>query len=229
MATSGLFSNNPEIADLLREAFERAQIKTTDPDWTRIESAIRSANFVMQDFAARGAKQYQMQLVTQTTQTGNPTYTIDPGAYLFTAGLRRNGADTPILPISRSDYEEIPNKAVSGRPSEIWLDGGTYGVAPRTYKVWPVPENTSDIIRLWVLRRPETITSNLTQTAPISYEFQDAFCDALALRIAKKFNPSIAQALTGDAERSFLLAHALERDRAPVRFRVSTRGRRGWR
>lgn len=228
MATSGVFTTNPEIADLAREAFERAGIRPQDIDWPRIESALRSAGYVLTDFANRGAKAYEMQLVSQTVTANVSSYTIDPGAQVFTAVLRRSGIDTPLVKISREDWEDIPNKANPGRPSEIFFDMASYGVEPRTYYVWPVPENSSDVIRLWVLRRPESITA-LSQTAPVSWEWQDAFCDALALRLAKKFNPSFVQSLQPDAAASFIVARQNDRDRAPTRMRMSTRGRRGWR
>lgn len=228
MATSGVFTTNPEIADLLREAFERAGIKSTDIDWPRIESALRSANYVLQDFSNRGAKAYEMALVSQTVTAGTPNYTLAEGAQVFTAVLRRDGVDTPLVRISREDYEDIPVKTTQGRPSEIFFDSNAYGVAPRTYWLWQVPENSTDSVRLWVLRRPETVRA-LGDTLPISFEWQDAFCDALAARLSKKFNPDLASALVGDAAKSFSAAREADRDRAPVRMRMSTRGRRGWR
>lgn len=228
MATSGVFTTNPEIADLCRESFERAGVRPSDIDWPRIEAALRSANFVLVDFANKGVKSYQMSLVTQTVTANEPAYTIDPGAQVFTAVLRRSGIDTPLVRISREDYEDIPNKAQPGRPSEIFFDMGTYGVTPRTFYLWPVPENSSDVVRMWVLQRPESVTQ-LAQTPPISWEWQDAFCDALALRLAKKFNPSLIQSLTADSLASFGVAQQADRDRSPLRLRVSTRGSRGWR
>lgn len=228
MATSGVFTTNPEIADLVRESFERAQIKAQDVQWAHIESAIRSANFVMQDFSSKGVKAYELKLVTQLVTGGTAAYTLTEGARIFTAVLRRDNIDIPILQISREDYEDIPNKTLTGRPSELFLDPATYGVTPRTYYLWQVPENSTDIVRMWVIRRPETI-NKLNQDAPIAFEWQDAFCDALGLRLAKKFNPSAVQMLAGDAPASFETARMADRDRAPVRFRMSTRGRRGWR
>lgn len=228
MATSGAFTTNPEVADLLRESFERAGIRPSDIDWTRIESALRSAGHVMQDFSNKGVKAYELALVTQVVTTSTASYALSTAGRIFTAVLRRDGIDTPLVTISREDYEDIPDKANEGRPSEIFFDAAQYGVTPRSFYLWPVPENSSDIVRMWVIRRPETINS-LSDTAPISFEWQDAFCDALALRLAKKFNPDFVEGLERDFARSFHEARLADRDRAPVRMRMSTRGRRGWR
>jgi hypothetical protein len=230
--TSGTFGWDPLNADLFRECFERALIDPALAPYNQIESAIRSANFVMQALSNAGAKQYEMQFYDYSTIQGTPSY-VFPQMYLrpFTSTRRRAGVDIPVLNISRWDYEDIPNKLVYGAPSEcFWDASGAYAGSPRTMYLWPNPENSTDVMRHWMIRSPEIITS-LGETAPISTEWLDAFCDGVALRIAKKFNPAAVQQndMVNQAMATMQAARQADRETAPARFRMSARGRRGWR
>lgn len=229
MATSGVFTYNPEIADLLRESFERILLKPSDIGYDKIESGVRSANFVLQEFSNRGFKAYEMALVSQTVTAGDKDFTLPANALrVFTAVLRRGGVDTPMVTISREDYEAIPNKESKGRPSELFVDAGAAGITARTVNLWPVPENSTDIVRMWTLRRPERVVG-LAEEPGIAIEWIDAFCAALAARLAAKYAPALESTRKADAEQAFQYARDADRDRAPLRMRMSTRGRRGWR
>jgi hypothetical protein len=232
MATSGQFGWDPLYADLLRECFERALIDPALAPYNQIESAIRSSNFVMQALSNAGAKQYEMQFYQYTVVQGQAAY-VYPAEFLrpFVVTRTRAGVQIPVLSISRWDYQDIPVKFAVGAPSEcFWDAGGDYAGSPRTMYLWPVPENSTDLISQWMIRTPEVITS-LAETAPISTEWLDAFCDALALRIAKKFNPAAVQQndMVNQAMATMSAARQADRETSPARFRMSSRGRRGWR
>lgn len=232
MTTSGTFSWDPLNADILRECFERAIIDPANVSYDKIESALRSANFAMQQLNNLGAKQYEMNFYQFTVVQGQASY-VFPAQYLspFTMTRRRAGVDIPVLSISRWDYEDIPNKLDVGATNEaFWDAGGVYAGSPRTMYLWPVPENSTDIMRFWMIHSPEVITS-IGETLPISTEWLDAFCDIVALRIARKFNPQAIQQndMANLAGMSFTAARQADREKAPARMRVSSRGRRGWR
>lgn len=230
MATSGVFTYNPEIADLLREAFERVLIKPSDIGYDKIESGIRSMNLLLQEWSNRGFKGYEMVQVNQTLSTqGAASFTLPASVLrIFTAVLRRSSIDTPLVMISREDYEAIPAKTTQGRPTELFLDAGVSGLTVRTVYVWPTPENTTDVVRMWCLRRPEAITS-IAQEPGISSEWTDAFAAGVAVRLARKYAPKLVADLHEEAQSAFNLARDADRDRSPLRLRMSTRGRRGWR
>jgi hypothetical protein len=186
----------------------------------------------MQKLSNAGAKQYEMQFYEFPTIQGTPYYVM-PAQYLrpFSVVRRRAGVDIPVLFISRWDYMDIPNKYVLGATSEIFWDaGGDYAGVARTMHCFPNPENSTDTMRAWFIRSPEII-GQITETAPISSEWLDAFCDQLALALAKKFNPQAVQAndMVNQMMASTLAARQADREIAPVRMRVSSRGRRGWR
>ncbi len=230
MAESGEYSFQPEIADLLREAFERAQIKATDIDYGRMESAVRSANYVLTDLGNRGAKAYEMELVTQTTTPGMVSFSLPQrAARVFTASLRRDGNDVPLIPIAQYDYEAIPEKTVSGRAVQYWDDTLGTGNGARSVYIWPAGENNTDVIRLWILRRPMiALETGIAQTPGIAPEWQDAFADGLSVRLAQKFNMDMKRDCESAFAESLKVARQADRDRAPLRLRVSPYlGRRG--
>ena len=231
MTTSGQFAWNPEISDLLRECFERALMNPAHQSWDRISSAIRSANFTLQYFSNEcGMIPYQLEL-WQFTTTQLQAFQVAPTKYLqpFTMTRTRAGVQIPVLSISRWDYEDIPSKKSVGATTEaFWDPAGAYAGSARTLYMWPVPENSTDQMRLWMMRAPEIVT-NIAETPPIATEYLDAFCDDLALRIASKFNPQAIQQCAANAIRSLAVARTATRERAPVRMRMSAKGRRGWR
>jgi hypothetical protein len=230
MAESGLYTFQPEIADLLRESFERAQIKASDIDYGRLESAVRSANFVLVDLHNQGCKAYELELVTETTTVGMTSFTLPQRiAKVLFATLSRDGIETPLVPISLTDYEAVPKKDVEGRPCQYWDDSTGTGNGVRSVYIWPAGENTTDIIRMWGIRRPMVaLETGIAQTPGISFEWQDAFCDGLSVRLAQKFNQDALRVCQAAFADSFKTARLADRDRAPARFRVSPyRGRRG--
>lgn len=230
MAESGVYTFQPEIADLLRESFERAQIKSTDIDYGRLESAVRSVNFLLGELHNRGAKAYEMELITQATTVGMESFALPQrvSRVLF-ATLRRDNIDVPLVPIAQYDYESVPSKSTQGRPVQFWENVTGTGNGARTVYIWPAGENTTDTIRMWCLRRPmEALASGIAQTPGIAFEWQDAFCDGLSVRIAQKFNPEVMGMCQSAYNKSLELARQADRDRAPTRFRVSPLyGRRG--
>jgi hypothetical protein len=230
MAESGVYSYFPEIADLMREGCERAQIKSTDIDYGRLESAIRSVNFVLLEMANLGAKAYEMELITQATTVGMQSFSLPQRVMrVFSASLRRDGTDVPLVPISQYDYEGIAKKDVNGRPVQYWENANGTGNGARSVYIWPAGENTTDSVRLWCLRRPmAALEAGIAQTPGISFEWQDAFCDGLSVRLAQKFNKDMLGTCQKAYGISSTLARQADRERSPLRLRVSPRfGRRG--
>src|SRR5262245_18783142 len=174
---------NPIFADILSEAFSRAEIRPQQATQEHLDEALRSANYLLTEFTNRGVNQYQLVEQEITTEAGEPTYDLMEGAIdVFHAVYRRDNADVPIWPFSRSDYHSLPNKDATGRPTEYFTERGKEGNSTRTITVWPVLDRDSDSIRLWVWCRANAQDS-IAVEAPIAVELADAFDDGLALRL----------------------------------------------
>lgn len=221
---------NPQFAEILSEAFSRSMVRPFHATQEHLDEAIRSANFVLTSFTNKGVTQFQLVEQVITLEDGVATYDLMEGALdAWHVMYRREGmTDTPVWPMARSDYHSLPDKDSQGLSNQYFTDRGKTGNVARTITLWPVPDRDTDSLSVWVWCRAETVENNISATAPIAVEFVDAYADAIALRLAKKFNEAKVAGLTKDAKESFDIAFSAARERTPARFRMRgyTRGRR---
>lgn len=228
MATSGTRLFNPDFAELLSEAFARCLIRPAVVNQEHIDEAMRSANLTFITMAAISQMQFQMQEVTLTLTAGDPTYDLPVGALeAWSAVLRKDNQDTPVWPMSRVNYQRIPDKTNEGRPFNFLMERGKIGIDQRTVTLWPVPDTTGDQLIVWTVMRPEDVTS-MPETLGIAWEWFDAYAGELARRIARKFAPELAADLKAEAVEAVGLAKHTDRERAPLRLRMRgySRGRK---
>jgi hypothetical protein len=221
---------NPQFAQLLSEAFSRAQIRPLQVTQEHLDEAISSANFVLTEFTNLGVTQFQLVEQEIELEAGEATYELMEGALdAWHVMYRRDGmTDTPVWPIARSDYHSLPDKDTPGLSNQYFTERGKVGNERRTITLWPVPDRDTDTLSVWVWCRTDSQTNDISTTAPIAVEFIDAYADAIGLRMAKKFNRDAVAGLAKDAARSFDIAFSAARERTPARFRMRgyTRGRR---
>lgn len=221
---------NPEFSEILSESFSRALIRPMQVTQEHLDDAIRSANFVLTQFTNKGVTQFQLVEQVIPLVSGTATYDLMEGALdAWHVIYRRDGtSDTPVWPIARSDYHSLPDKDATGLSNQYFTERGKVGNVTRTVTLWPVPDRSTDSLSVWVWCRANTQDNDISLTAPIGVEFIDAYADAIALRVAKKFSPSVVAGLTIDAKESFNIAFSAARERTPVRLRMRgyTRGRR---
>lgn len=226
MATSGTRTFNPDLAEITVEAFERCQIRPSAITGEHISSAIRSCNFMLSDWSTKGFKQFELANATLSMIVSVANYTLPAGTLdIWSAVLRRNGIDDPMYAISRTDYNDIPKKDVEGRPDRYFVDRGQTGDGQRVAYIWPTPDNSTDVIRYIALRRIEDVT-NLAETAPVAYEWNEAFVSGLAAKLAVKFAPQLVSDRVAEAMFAFKNARDADRDRSPLRIRVRGYGSR---
>ena len=232
MATSGTRTFNPQFAELLSESYSRIQIRGNSITQDHIDDAVSSANLLFIEMANRVQHQFQMQLVTIDTVQGQAEYDLPAGVIEVFKMVHRRTADspdtdTPIWPMSRSDYLTIPDKDNEGRPFNYFMERGKVGNAQRTVTLWPVPDRDDDQIVLWGIYRPED-TSGLPDNIGIAWEWFDCYAAKLSARLAEKYAPEQWPAKSAAGEISFNIAKQADRERAPVRMKMRgySRGRR---
>jgi hypothetical protein len=233
MATSGLRTFDPDLAVITAEAYARCGIRRLAIGAEHIEDAILSANFMLSDWATLGFKQFELAELTLALTPTVEQYVLPVGVLdIWDARLLRSGVTDPMFRISRTDYEIIPKKDVTGRADRYYVDRTPSG--QRTVYLWPVPDRNTDEVRYTALRRPEDVTA-MVETAPIPYEWLEAFAAGLAYRLAIKWAPDrqagLMQLAQGDIDLNggaFRRALYADRERAPAVFTVSrqNRGRR---
>lgn len=76
---------------------------------------------------------------------------------------------TPMIPMSRQDYENLPNKQSPGTPTQFFYAPliGTGGVGPGQLKIWPVAIDSTNAIRFtWYRPIQDFASANTTPDLP---------------------------------------------------------------
>jgi hypothetical protein len=217
MPTSGVYDFNPTVGEMIEEACERAAVEQTA---ARARSARRSMNLMFTDWATKGVHQWSVEQKQQVLTVDVDTYPIEPQAIdIIDMVLRRGGVEYPMYAIGRSQYLEIPDKTIKGRPYRYMVERNQDDVA---VTVWQVPDTTGDIMVFHQLRRLQSVKTNQEQ-ADIDALFFEAACAGLAERLALKFNIERHTKLKREALEAFIYARSENRERADTNIRVRRR------
>lgn len=236
MTTSGTYIFNPDLAELVDEALERARIDPALITARHILSARRSMRFLLTDWATKDYHDFRIRMDTMTLVQSQGSYVagvdfdLDVGGVnivdIIDVALRRDGVDTPVEFMSRDEYLNIPDKSVEGRADRVFIDKGRDGI---TMSFWTVPENSTDQIIFNAVRKFQD-ADTASDTNDIHYYMHDAFAAELAFRLAEKYSPpELESALYQKAQVKFRDAQNAVRERGDVRIvpRSGARRRRG--
>ena len=208
MTTSGSKDFELDVAEYIEEAFERCGLEVrTGYD---LKTAKRSMNLMLAEWANRGLNQWTIKQRTVTLTQGDGDYDLGTDVIdILSVVVRRSNTDYALDRISRDSFLSIPNKTTQGRPSQFFLDRQ---VTPNL-KVWPVPENNTDVIYYDALTRMDDADAQ-TNTLDMPFRFYPCLAAGLAYYIAMKRAPQRIQLLKAVYEEEFERAMAEDRDRA---------------
>ena len=183
MATSGTTAFDLSIDELIEEAFERCGLELrTGYD---LDSARRSLNIMMADWANRGLNQWTIAERTFTTTKGTSSYSLDTDLIDITeAVITRNSTDLQLEWIGRSEYLFTPTKTQEAIPTQFFLDRQTTPVI----KLFPTPENSTDIIKYNALTRIQDV-GDYTNNMEVVFRFIPCLVSGLAYYVAMKRAP----------------------------------------
>tara|TARA_R110000796_G_scaffold252319_1_gene386076 strand:- start:1219 stop:1887 length:669 start_codon:yes stop_codon:yes gene_type:complete len=208
MATSGSTDFELNVADYVEEAFERCGLEVrTGYDLT---TARRSLNIMLAEWANRGLNQWTITQRTQALTSGTRTYAIAADVIdILSAVVTRSSTDFALTRVSRDDDLKIPSKATTGRPTQFFLDRQ---VTP-SLRIWPTPENSTDVIVYNALTRIEDADSEIN-TLDVPFRFYPCLAAGLAYYISLKRAPNRTQMLKVMYEEEFERAMGEDRDRS---------------
>lgn len=210
MATSGTFSTDFTVAEWVDESFERVGLDPAELTVRHLRSARRSLSLMFSEWPNKGVKLWTVDQITLDMVSGTAAYNTATGTIcILDAVLRRSGVDTPMFPMSRSEYAVIPNKTTTGLPSRFYL---ARTITTPTVTVWPTPENSTDDMLYWRVRRLEDV-GNPSNTLDVTSRWFEPVASGLAAKLAVKFAPDRLKNLSVLAEASFAAAHREERER----------------
>jgi hypothetical protein len=219
MATSGTVAFRPDVEEIISEAYERCGIDPQTRTGDQAVSARRSLNLLFSEWANRGINYWTVSKNTltlvenQTTPDTLPEGTIDIIDAVVSDSSGTDTSDQIINRISIADYNQIPNKTSSGKPSQYMLDKQ---YTPKIY-LWQIPNKSTYSIVYWSINQLEDINLS-NQDADVPYRWSDCICAGLASKLALKYAADKYQILDSVYERSFNLAASSDNDGVSLRI-----------
>ena len=207
-----------DVAEYIEEAFERCGLEVrTGYD---LKTAKRSLNLMLAEWANRGLNQWTIKQRTQTVTQADGEYDLGADVIdVLSVVVRRSNTDYALTRVSRDTFLSIPVKTTQGRPSQFFLDRQ---ITPNL-KVWPVPENSTDVIVYDALTRMDDADAQVN-TLDMPFRFYPCFAAGLAYYIAIKKAPDRVGMLKQMYEEEFERALSQDEDRASFRIAPYSKG-----
>lgn len=225
MTTSGTYNFNPSVGEIVINAFARCGVRRTALLQEHMMDARFETNLMLSEWSNRGVNLWKVDQISIPLVQGVSTYSItDPNtgstsntvmvldAYIAT-GSGQSEFDRVILPISRTEYSQTPNKNLQSPPTVFWFDR----LINPTITVWPVPDQ-SNYYTLKFYRVIQVQDAELTdaQTMDIPYRWMDAACSGLAARLAGIYAPERQGALEAKAAQAYDIAATQDTENVPL-------------
>lgn len=223
MATSGSYLFDPEIAEVCDEAFERCGVDPASLIFKHAVSARRSLSYVFTQWATEGVHNWAVQQETQVLTEAISSYTVPMGTIALLDVVLRDSSslDTPLSPMSRKEYHELPNKATAGSPSHYYLDRALV----KALYVYPV-QSVAGYSLVYNYMRQIQSPGAASNTLGIPSIWQEALVSALAAKLAEKYSPEREMALLAKASKSFATAKRSDNENVDTEFEITRYRRR---
>lgn len=204
-----------DVGEIVEEAFERCGMEVRTGYDAR--TARRSLNLMFADWANRGVNLWTVKSGTINMVSGQSEYTLTADVVdILEVVVRRDGTDFQVDRISRSEYQNIPTKTTTGRPSQLYFNRQT---EPKV-NVWPAPENSTDVVRYYYVQRIQDADAAVNDVdAP--FRFLPCMVAGLAYYMAVKRAPDRVQLLKSIYEEEFQRAADEDEDRVALKLTPS--------
>jgi len=222
MATSGTTAFNLDLLEIIEEAFERCGSESrTGYD---LRTARRSLNLLFADWANRGINLWTLDSGTIPLVSGTAVYTLPASTVDVLDCVIRSNTDVvatqndrPLTRVSASTYSATPNKLSAGFPNQMVV---TRGATAPTVTLWPVPNNSTQLLVYWRLRRIQDAGAAGAETYDVPFRLLPALASGLAYYLAFKI-PNAGERLSTLKtvyEEDWQRASDEDREKAAVRF-----------
>ena len=220
MAVSGTYNFNLDIDEVIQEATELSGGENTlghEP-----ASARRSINLMLKDWQNRGILLWSTSVSSVTVSASVTAYSLDSSTVdALEVVLGRDATAIQVTRISPEEYLLIPNKTQTGRPMQYSI---RRGVDNPTMSVWPIPENSTDILKMEIISELQDVDKSAGQNADLPKRFLPPLTCGLAYYMSMK-RPGVEgqriQMLKMNYEE--LLSRAMLEDRERAAMRVVPR------
>jgi len=209
MTTSGTYSYNPSIGEVVIYAFNVCQIRSTSLAQEHLHSARQAMNMLLSRWSNLGPDLWKVDTETITLVAGQSTYPVPSDTVMILDMYARTPSGTTntdriMMPISRTEYASYPNKSQQGFPTVFWFDR----LISPTVTVWPVPDGSGSPTTITYYRVTQVQDANLPggETIDVPYRWLDAFANGLAYYLSRIWQPQLAAQLKQDADEAYMIA-----------------------
>jgi hypothetical protein len=226
MSSSGQYTfGDTEQIDIITEAYERVGRLPSTLASNDIDSARRSINYMFSDWANNGPNLWAVDLQSITLTPGTLYYDLQPRTVSILQVYTRTtsgGINTDLMmsPISRAEYDALPNKAQAGdRPFQYYFERT---ITPRLY-IWQVPQ-AAGVTLFYHRMKIQEDAGDFTNSMDAPNRWMEAIAAGLAAKLAVKFAPDRLSFLQGLADGSYERAAAEDREKVPLRITINPGG-----
>ena len=219
--TSETTEFNPQIDDVIEEAFERTGVRGTRTGY-QLRSARRSLNIMFQEWGNRGVHLWKVKLAKVPLVEGQAEYSYASDSVNFPQDIstvleayyRNNSTttdpqDVAITQISRSQYSQTPNKLTKGTPSQYYvarrLNPSIFLYATPSSSVSSTTTPTSFQLCFYYLSKIQDVGA-YNNTSDIVNRFYPCMMSGLAYYLSLKYSPDRSQELERRYESELLRA-----------------------
>ena len=219
--TSGEAEFNPQIDDIIEEAFERTGVQGTRTGY-QLRSARRSLNIMFQEWANRGVHLWKIKLAKIPLVEGQAEYNFASDSENFPQDLDtvleayyRNNSDATapqdiaLTKIDRSAYSATPNKLAKGTPSQYYVERK---LNPSIFLYTTPSASVSDATTpsnfqfcFYYLAKIQDAGA-YNNTSDIVNRFYPCMMSGLAYYLSQKYSPAMSQELERRYESELLRA-----------------------
>ena len=224
MAVSGTYNFNLDIDEIIQEAMEMIGGEQTLGHESA--SARRSINLMLNDWQNRGILLWSTDTTTVTVASDTTTYDLASSALdalIVTYQPNTSSAETKLERKSFEEYNIIPNKYATGRPTQYTVKRN---LANPTIHLYPVPDNSTGLLQVELIRQVQDVNKSFEQNADAPVRFLPCLTAGLAYNMSLK-RPGIVTDRIALLKANYeeLLSRAMEEDkeRASIYFKPKLR------
>ena len=210
MAVSGTYNFNLDIDQIIQEATE--MIGGEDTLGHTPATARRSITLMLRDWQNRGVLLWTTSTTAVTVAASVAEYSLSSSTInVMEATTRRDNTDIKITRITPEEYLLIPAKTQTGRASQYSIRRGRDNPV---MSIWPIPENSTDILRMEIVSEVEDVDKSAIQNADTPKRFLPALTCGLSyyLSMKRQLVPDTKIAML-KANYEEILGRAMEEDR----------------
>ena len=167
MAVSGTYNVKLDIDQVIQECTEMMGGEQTLGHAPA--SARRSIKLMLKDWQNRGVLLWTTETTAVTVAASTTTYDLSSSTIdALEVVLNRDSTDLQLERISPEEYLLIPNKTQTGRPSQYSIRRGRDNPV---LSVWPIPENSTDIMKIERISALQDVDKSAGQNADMPTRF----------------------------------------------------------